>query len=241
MQHLKQLVFLVFILLTIVNVEGEELENSFSRKNDELELGAHSNLADSYSDILSFYEQDADLNFAEQNYETALVRYQAVIDHLKEAQISNPSKLLKAICGSMFCYDLLNQETFARRVFDELVDEVALLGNEIEEIVWFRKCPIYDSYMAHQLSLQLAAIPQDTPEENCQFQCNGYALAAAFACGKIAYPPIQVGCYGCLFALEQLCIRCCKGAGFWENCVKPLRRIFYDPEHYQNPAPHPYE
>lgn len=88
---------------------------------------------------------------------------------------------------------------------------------------------------------QTLDIPPATPEENCQMQCNGYAIAAGFACSRVPNSIIQALCIGCIFGLEQICVRCCKGEGFWENCVKSLRRLYHDPEHPNNPAPHPFE
>lgn len=80
-----------------------------------------------------------------------------------------------------------------------------------------------------------------TPEEYCQLQCRAYAVAAAYACGRVPLPALQFLCIGCIFGLEELCSRCCTGSGFWENCVTGLRRLFHDPEHPENPRPHPYE
>lgn len=180
--------------------------------------------------------------FSKQEYVRALEGYQKVIPYIRESRLSDPSNLLQAICGSMFCYDLLDQELFAKAAFDELVYEVALLNERVEEIGWFRKSPIYSYFEKNpQRYIQKTELPETSPEEHCQTQCNGYALAAAFACSRVPHPAVQFVCYGCIFGLEQLCLRCCKGKGFWENCVKGLRRLHHDPEHPENPAPHPFE
>lgn len=187
----------------------------------------------------------ADQNFHEKDYAMALENYQKVIAYLRENNLSDPSDLLNAICGSMFCYDLLCQEPFAKAAFDELVYEVALLEGKVETVNWFRESPVYPKYKnrlsRHPVRIKTIDLPEMSAEENCEFQCDGYAFAASWACSKVPVLAVQAVCYGCIFGLNQLCSRCCKGDGFWENCVKGLRRLFHDPNHPKNPAPHPYE
>ncbi len=199
----------------------------------------------STNDVLLIYNEEANLFFSKREYATALENYQKVISFLRDNQLSDPSILLQAMCGKMFCYDMLNQEPFAKAAFEELVDEVAALNERVEEIDWFKQSRVYPEFQQnpnrYALKIEKVGLLDDTPEENCQLQCNGYAVAAAYACGKVPNPAIQFVCYGCIFGLEQLCVRCCRGAGFWENCVKGLRKLYHDPEHPDNPAPHPYE
>lgn len=199
----------------------------------------------SIEDVLLVYNEKADMHFYRGEYLTSLENYQKVICYLKSNGLSDPSNLLQALCGSMFCYDLLNQYEFAKAAFDELVYEVALLNEKIEEIDWFRHSLIYPKFIQnsnrYDVRIEKIGLPEMTPEESCQLQCNGYAVAAGFACGKVPNLAVQFICYGCIFGLEQVCVRCCKGKGFWENCVKGLRRLFHDPQHPENPAPHPYE
>ncbi len=191
-----------------------------------------------------FHEQ-GELNFEKQNYKEALKNYNDVICYLRKNDMSDPSRLLNAICGSMYCYAILNEDRFAKEAFEELVHEVSVLREKVEDIDWFQASSIYPIYIQksnrYGPEVQSVDLPDMTSEEYCQLQCNGYSLAAAFACGKVPHIAVQAICYGCIFGLEQLCIRCCKGDGFWENCVKGLRRLFYDPTHPKNPAPHPYE
>jgi hypothetical protein len=191
------------------------------------------------------YSEEANTYFSKAEYAITLERYEKVIQYIQENHLSDPSCLLQAICGSMFCYDLLNQDSFAKAAFDELVCEVALLNESIEEIDWFKQSLIYPQFQKnskrYSVSIEKIGLPEASSEENCQLQCNGYAVAAAYACSRVPSPAISFLCYGCIFGLEQVCLRCCKGQGFWENCVKGLRRLFNDPEHPENPASHPYE
>ena len=196
-------------------------------------------------DALFTYSNEANTYFSNAEYVIALEKYQEVIRYIQENNLSEPSHLLQAICGSMFCFDLLNQDAFAKNAFDELIHEVSLLNEDIEDIDWFKQSPIYPQFQKNctlcTVSIEKIGLPEATPEEACQLQCNGYAVAAAYACSRVPNAAVQFLCYGCIFGLEQLCLRCCKGQGFWENCVKGLRRLFHDPEHPDNPAPHPYE
>lgn len=195
--------------------------------------------------VLLIYNDEADILFLKKEYASALEKYQKVIQFLQDNELSDPSNLLYALCGSFFCYDILQQDSFAQEAFNELVYEVGLLNEKIEEIRWFNQSQIYPFFKQnpdrYNLRVEKIGLPNMTPEENCQMQCNGYAVAAAYACSKVVHPALQFACYGCIFGLEQLCMQCCKGEGFWTNCVKGLRRLFHDPEHPDNPAPHPYE
>lgn len=198
----------------------------------------------SVKEILLTYNEKANMHFSRGEYKIALENYQKVVHYLQENGLSDPSNLISAMCGSMFCFDLLNQNQFAKAAFDELVYEVALLNKKVEEIDWFKHSPVYYKFTQNPnryVRIEKVGLSETTPEEDCQLQCNGYAVAAAFACGRVPHPAIQFACFGCIFGLEQLCLRCCKGQGFWENCVKALRRLFHDPDHPENPAPHPYE
>lgn len=140
---------------------------------------------------------------------------------------------------------LLNDEESAKEKFDELVYHVALLRNELDTIDWLRDSPVYALFKEEQVSnrerILLAGLPEMTPQEYCEFQSAGYAVAASSACLKVPNLALAAACAGCIWGLEQVCSMCCKGEGFWVNCVKPLRRLFHDPEHPDNPKPHPFE
>jgi tetratricopeptide (TPR) repeat protein len=214
-----------------------------------------STLESSESNVTTLYAQRADLYFAQKRFEDALADYQVVILQAdSEGEVSNK---LVGICGSLFCFELLHEDELAKATFDCLVSEVDKLGKEIENVEWLRNNFVYQYYKENirgkkekckcknneknDLRNQTLDIPSMTPEESCQLQCNGYAVAAGYACSRVPNAAVQFVCYGSIFGLEQACLRCCKGAGFWENCVKPLRRLFHDPDHPENPASHPYE
>ena len=171
--------------------------------------------------LLFAYNEEANIHFSRSEYVIALEKYQKVVQYIQDNRLSDPSNLLEAMCGSMFCYDLLGQDSFAKAAFDELVYEVALLNEEIEDVGWFKQSRIYPRFKQnpdrYAVSIEKIGLPDATPEDNCQFQCNGYAVAAAYACGRVPNAAIQFACFGCIFGLEQLCLRCCKGEGFWEN------------------------
>ncbi len=198
-----------------------------------------------YLQHISLLNEQANFEFSSKRYVESLNNYEKVVRHLEHHNLTDPSLLLNAICGSMFCYEMLDQNEFAKRAFDELVYQVGLLGEEVEEIDWYQKSCLYEELKEFSdrpnLRFQRCSMSDMTPEENCQLQCRAYAVAAAYACGRVPHPAIQFLCLGCIFGLEELCSRCCTGEGFWENCVKGLRRLFHDPEHPQNPSPHPYE
>jgi hypothetical protein len=163
------------------------------------QIGQSENLGSCIKQTLLTYSEEANMHFSKKEYTRALEEYQKVIRYIQENRLSDPSNLLQAICGSMFCYDLLDQEPFAKAAFDELVYEVALLNERIDEIDWFRESPIYPHFVKNpNRYIQKTGLPETTPEEDCQIQCNGYALAAAFACGRLALPAVQFICYGCL-------------------------------------------
>lgn len=194
--------------------------------------------------LLSMYIHRGDLNFAKKNYREALKDYQKTISYIEDHNLCEPSDFLEGICGCLFCYQCLEEDESAKQVFDKLVYQVALLQDTIEDIDWFRNSPVYPIYKKNHQSRerkQLVSLPEMTPQEYCEFQCAGYAVAASSACLKVPNLAIAAICGGCIWGLQQLCSRCCKGDGFWENCVRPLRRLFHDPEHPNNPAPHPYE
>ncbi len=123
------------------------------------------------------YSEEANSHFSKGEYAIALERYEKVIQYIQENHLSDPSCLLQAICGSMFCYDLLNQDLFAKVAFNELVYEVALLNERIEDIDWFKRSPIYQQFQKnpkrYAVSIEKIGFPEATPEETCQLQCNG--------------------------------------------------------------------
>lgn len=84
--------------------------------------------------ILLAYNEEADLHFARREYAIALENYQRVISFLEDNELSEPAALLEAMCGQMFCYDMLDQEPFAKAAFEELAYEVATLNEKIEEV-----------------------------------------------------------------------------------------------------------
>lgn len=216
-------------------------------------------LTDPLNSDLSVYIDRGDAYFAEKEFLSALNDYQFVISEIKDTKPSNKHNLLIALAESMFCYLFLNDDLSSQREFDRLVNELELLReNEeafewIENYIYSNSCLNYallkkpkhlypESYNNIQaITNQTRDLPDATPEEHCQSQCLGYAFAASIACSKVPNIFIQALCAGAILGLEQICARCCKGKGFWENCVKPLRRLYHDPEHYDNPAPHPYE
>src|SRR5690349_13339506 len=75
------------------------------------------------TNALFVYSEEANMHFSNAEYAMALEKYQKVIRYIQENNLSDPSCLLQAICGSMFCYDLLNQDSFAKAAFNELVHE----------------------------------------------------------------------------------------------------------------------
>jgi hypothetical protein len=214
--------------------EIQLLEGQFPFRDDQLNLK-----------LVSMYSERASLYCSKKNYLAALNDYKTLITVIEQFDITDDSNLLDGICGSMFCYQCLEEEESAKQEFIKLVYHVAMLGDEIESVSWIQNSPVYTTLKEKNRQTgakkPLAKLPDMTPEEFCELQCGGYAVAASFACLKVPIPSIAVLCGGCVWGLEQLCERCCKGEGFWENCVKPLRRLFHDPEHPNNPAPHPYE
>ncbi|MBS0620426.1 MAG: hypothetical protein JSS61_03095 [Verrucomicrobia bacterium] len=196
-------------------------------------------------DLLSFYVDRGDLNFREREYRRALEDYLMVTTLIEDNQIDRPSHLIQGICGSMFCYQCLDDDEAAQLQFSKLLCHISLLGEDLEKIEWIRNSPVYSNFKENQSHSNeqtfLTELPAMTKEEACELQNAGYAVAAATACARVPHPAISYLCAGCIFGLEQICVRCCKGQGFWENCVKGLRRLFHDPEHPKNPAPHPFE
>ena len=192
-----------------------------------------------------FCNKAGDLNFAKKDYLAALGDYQAAISCIEDNQINDPSNLINGICGSLLCYELLDEKEAAAKEFSKLAYHVALMDDEIENIDWFRNSPIYPLYKENRRlqkeKMQTVALPEMSPEEFCEYQCNAYAIAAGYACSRVPHPAIQFLCVSCIFGLQSVCVRCCKGQGFWENCVRGIRRLFHDPDHPENPAPHPYE
>jgi hypothetical protein len=190
------------------------------------------------------YNERGNISFANGDYIAALYDYQAAVRYVETNQIDDPSNLLRGICGSMFCYEFLNNDDASREEFHRLTQYVHFLGDEVDRIDWFRNSPVYNAYREKRHlrnSIITVDLPEMTKEEHCQLQCDGYAVAAGYACSRVPNPAVQFVCVGCIFGLQQLCTRCCMGKGFWENCVKGLRRLFHDPEHPENPAPHPNE
>lgn len=106
--------------------------NSFSFENIKSSYLLH----DEYYSVhyANLLNEQANLEFCSKKYTDSLNNYERTIQHLKINNLTDPSVLLNAICGSMFCYDMLNQNEFAKRTFDELVYQVGLLGQEIENI-----------------------------------------------------------------------------------------------------------
>lgn len=58
------------------------------------------------------YNKRADIHFSKREYAIALENYQKVIHYIQNNGLSDPSNLPQAMCGSMFCYDLLQQDSF---------------------------------------------------------------------------------------------------------------------------------
>ncbi len=210
----------------------------------------------STDDILTLYNQRGDLFFAQKRYAEALNDYQRVLSYINTSSLKDASNRLRSICGCLFCYEFLNESAMAETTFAYLVNEVAFMGSEINDVEWLRESVVYKYYVANiqgkrkkctcekdakKVHNQTMDAPPMTAEESCILQCNAYAVAVTFACSRVPIPAVQFLCVGCVFGLEQACVRCCKGDGFWENCVKPLRRLFHDPDHPENPAPHPFE
>lgn len=218
------------------------------------------------SDVLTLYNDRGDLFFARKQYLRALKDYQIVLARVQNKTWDDKSNLLRGICGSMFCNNFLNKDMASKVAFQHLVEEVAAIENELHNIEWIRTNPVYlyrtriekekiegsckkcgekSELVVHQAinmrEPRSRAELEPTREENCVLQCNGYAVAAYYACSRVPMAAVQFLCVGCIFGLEQVCIRCCKGAGFWENCVKSLRRLYHDPDHPNDPAPHPFE
>lgn len=195
--------------------------------------------------LVHLYSERGNLHFAKKNYQAALSDYQKAIEFIQKNQLNDASNLLQGMCGSLFCYEFLNEEQSSKNQFDELVYHVALHGDKIDNIDWFRNSTVYPVYKENRKlnppRIQKIDLPPLTAEESCQLQCDGYAVAAAYACQRVPDVRIQCLCYGCIFGLERLCSRCCLGDGFWKNCVQGLRRLFHDPEHPQKPAQHPFE
>lgn len=225
----------------IREVTFHEWDNEIVR----LESEYNDKRTDSLEKLSLMYRKRADLKFAWRDYQAALKDYQKIVFQNENSSFFEPSHLLYGICGSMFSYQCLDENELAEQEFNKLVYHVALMGEEIEKVDWIKESPIYIAYLKNHKRIKspifLTNLPEMTPEEFCQFQCAGYAIAASSACLKVPNVAIAALCGGCIWGLEQLCSRCCKGEGFWKNCVKPLRRLFHDPSHPENPAPHPYE
>jgi hypothetical protein len=221
--------------IAVYNMEIQQSEDSYSSGIYSIPI----------QKFLSMHVQRADLYFANKNYQAALKDYQKVVSYIEDGHLFEPADFLEGICGCLFCYLCLEKDELAKREFDKLIYHVALIGDEVETIGWFKNGPVYPFYKKKynnsQETPQLVDLPELTTEEFCGEQCTGYALAASFACARVPNVAIAALCAGCIWGLQQLCARCCKGVGFWENCVKPLRRLYHDPEHPKNPAPHPFE
>lgn len=244
---MKKILFALSIgLIGILNAQ-DTTETTLNLYNVEIEKFQHIIQLDqpfSKESLFVLYNLRGDLLFSRGDYNLALQDYHNVTSDLENDILIFPSEFLKGLCGSLFCNLCLGNDAVAESEFERLVYVTAVLRTKIETIDWIRNSPVYpryknQSYLA-DLTLKID-LPPLSEQENCEFQCAGYGVAAAYACSKVPVPSIQFLCAGCIFALENFCFRCCKGAGFWENCVKPLRRLFHDPEHPENPAPHPYE
>lgn len=198
--------------------------------------------------IFQLYNERGDLYFAIQDYSSALKDFQKIPIKTNHTSWEETSEILRAICGRMFSSEYLNQDKEAEREFDDLVHAVTPIRNDLDNIPWLKGNPIL---IAHKKLKSSKKEPckdcekymqlNSGAQENCQMQCSGYAVGASWACSRVPNPAIQFLCVGCIWGLERACNWCCKGDGFWENCVKPLRRLLHDPEHPENPAPHPFE
>ena len=201
---------------------------------------------------LKLYNLRGDLFFAIRDYQNALKDFQKIPVNIENATIDETSEILKAACGRMFSFDSLDNDLAAENEFKSLVQSIVPVKHQLEQIDWIRDCSLSN----HSLSLKKSedcvpcasykdsyqAVSKSSAEvESCQTQCTGYAVGASWACSRVPVPAIQFLCVGAIFGLERTCHWCCKDEGFWERCVKPLRRLLHDPEHPQNPAPHPYE
>lgn len=253
----KMLLFLFVSFISILNAHStsfanlelspEKMDAAIEVYNTEIQLFEDFYPPELYpaKKILSLYNERADLHFTRKNYHAALRDYQKVIAYIEDAELFEPADSIGGICGSLFCYQCLDDDESAKKEFSRLTRYLALYGEEIETVNWIRNSPIYSSYKNNHKNYKeriiSLSLPEMTPEEFCSFQCAGYAVAASSACLKVPNLAVAALCGGCIWGLEQLCSKCCKGEGFWENCVKPLRRLFHDPEHPSNPAPHPFE
>lgn len=259
MKQLSVVIFTFFSLILNAQYALKDaikfaVSNEYDKAIELYSLEIISKEADQDENVLSLYNERGDLFFAKKQFSEALMDYQTVVSRVKKGDNSN---LLKGICGKLFCYLFLNEDQLAEEEFNYLVDEVALIGNDIENIEWIKNSPVHHYYKENiegkrkkpceckkmnQLFInQTQEIPADSPQEHCTTQYNGFAVACYVACSRVGNPFIQGICIGCIFGLEQVCMRCCKGDGFWKNCITPLRRLYHDPAHPESPAPHPYE
>ena len=92
------------------------------------------------------YNERGDLYFDDKKYKEALKDYQKVISYIEDNQLSAPSDFLKGICGSLFCYQCLDDDQSAKDTFNKLVSVVYELGDGIERVDWFQNGPVYPSY-----------------------------------------------------------------------------------------------
>jgi tetratricopeptide (TPR) repeat protein len=191
------------------------------------------------------------LHLAIENYQEALSDFKKIPYSFDTDDWEQKSEILSGLCGRILALYVMNIENELNEEIAKLAYTIISMQNELHNITWLKENPMCQKNINHlhakifkqksDARLQLIDFSNVTPEESCVLQCQAYGVAAAWACNRIPNPAIQLACIGSIFGLEKVCCKCCEGEGFWKNCVNPLRRLFHDPEHPKNPAPHPYE
>lgn len=93
--------------------------------------------------LVDLYNERADLNFIKKDFHEALKDYTKALQYIDNNQLSDPSNQLKGICGSLFCYQNLDNDDAAHAEFIKLAYCTAMFNDELENIAWIKNSPFF--------------------------------------------------------------------------------------------------